>query len=710
MKSKLSAPLEDVYSNFQKAVDATDHPSQKVTTLALCADFLLENKAWEHAIGVYRRIAELGDEAQRLEAHIGMINAYLHLDDETKALEVFQDFSEVKGPVIESGLAAFRVKTIRSLINPRLSDFLAASPSRTSRVEQASPDPDPVGIMSPGLATAGSPKSSTETSREMLLVIPVEPTAKEENPREENSSQVFAGKSFSSAQFNEPLTRKASIPAVPEKVREEKEEIQEIPSGKEPTRKPLVESVRTIANRPPLPDDSNVPVTLADLTNNKWEKSGFNPALEKAMKSRFSASLNAMITDFEAAIAETDNPSKKATTFFLLADYLAEREAWKEAFVIYLEILQLGIPGNRHEAIYGMIKAQVAMGQEENARNLCSLLVKGETPKDLTVPTAPRSLESRVSEMLKEELKKSGPLLPPGVSPMIPGKAPKESMVKRIAIPLAEPLSAIKSTGEGEEKAVAVTDSAPPVSLPHEASQDINIDDLENRITTSVGGWKSDLTGDINALGMDLGMVDGVDVGAKTTADVAIAYDLSPRDRLRIAYTHFEHGGTLNRTVTFDGKMYIPGNSFDLKTRIFDVEGFHRIESGDGFSWGPVYGVKFVKSEMELVRMLAAVRRVGNWDMHSGLPYLGLESENRLSENLLINGSAKFFTLTRALEQNTRDLKLQFLFGRDYQKQPAAVEWYGYLGFRDFLFQGNTDETTSQVRYSGPVFGLSSQF
>lgn len=428
-----------------------------------------------------------------------------------------------------------------------------------------------------------------------------------------------------------------------------------------------------------------------------WGNQNIGMALDEAMKSRSIGTIEEVTQQFQQAVEKTGNPQQKASVLSLMADYLMEKQEWGKTIEVYERILTEGTENDKPGAYYGAAEAYLMLNQPEKAKAICVLL-KTKYPNNpiegfanFMREISPNSVHAKLAGFFVESPSEE------------PGKA---TVVTATNLP--NPAKTTPDLMGGEEK-------LPTILLPtetKETKQPTTAAKLEeNRLTVDFKGWHSGLSGHIDSRGMNLGLNNDAGFGAQTRLSLNGSWKFSGKDQLRFDYSQFDHTENLNKAVTFDKLLYGSGASVNVRTSFFDV-GLSRVlnESEHG-SWKFFYGVKFSRSFMRLAQQLAAGMRAGELNQNFGVPYLGFEGNTKLSDNVTLNGSLKYFSLNGSgASGRLTDFDVALLIGRDYAKEPAQTEWYGTLGYRFFLFHGEADNDSAEIRYSGPTFGLESRF
>lgn len=430
-----------------------------------------------------------------------------------------------------------------------------------------------------------------------------------------------------------------------------------------------------------------------------WCGQGVGKALDEALKSRVAGSLEEVTQQFQKAVEQTNNPGQKGSVLSFLAEYLMEKQEWAKAIEVYERILTEGAEGDKAGAYYGAAQAYLMLNQPEKAKAICAEL-KANSPNNTMESFAnymkgvsPNSVHAKLADFFAES--------PAGE----PGKSVMEAEPAQ-----PKPVEILPEPTATEEK--------PLTTLPATASETqetkqpgVEEKPKENRLAVGVKGWNSGLAGHFDSKGMSLGLNNDTDIGAQTRLALNGSWEFSGKDQLRFDYSQFDHNGSLNKAVTFDKLLYTAGASVKVRTSFFDVGLSRLLDESEHGSWKFLYGVKFSRSFMRLAQQLAAGTRAGELNQDFSVPYLGVEGNAKLSGNVTLNGSVKYFSLNRSgASGRLTDFDVALLFGRDYAKEPAGTEWYGTLGYRYFLLHGEADNDSAEVRYSGPTFGIESKF
>lgn len=404
-------------------------------------------------------------------------------------------------------------------------------------------------------------------------------------------------------------------------------------------------------------------------------------AFEEAMESRATSSIEEVTAKFQAAVAQTPDPTQKGFVLTTLAEYLMEKQDWTAAAEVYQQVMREGAACNIPGACYGAAQAYLMMDQPENARELCKIL-KARYPQsgmeefaNRMKADAPGSIHAQLADYLAEF---------EGIS----GEA--------IDLRAVEP----------SEKPIATAPEAVPVASQPEPGIG------KPRISLQLRGWQSDLSGSVEARGMDLDAEKDANFDDQTRFAMKGTWKFSSKNELRLDYMYFDHDGLLNKNITFDGLNYGNGAAMTIESRFFDIGLARLMSESENGSWHLLYGGKLSHAFMHVEQNVSGGFRSGELTQDIPLPYIGVEGQGKICSNAVLNASLKYFSLDQGEDGNGRltDLDVALLIGPDYVAKPAATEWYGMLGYRYFRLHGKTTDETVEICYAGPTLGLESKF
>ncbi len=401
--------------------------------------------------------------------------------------------------------------------------------------------------------------------------------------------------------------------------------------------------------------------------------------LEKALQARSTGSPEDVTQLFNKVADEASRPEQKASILSFLAEYLMKNQAWPQAVEVYQRILQEGAETDKPWAYYGIAQAYYLSGQHSNARDVCIELVTKYPGNSMEAfaremrAVAPNCVHAKLAAFMM-------------LSPLFHG----ETQTIEMARPYTE--------------ATQIGINVPTTTKPAEMK-------ANKKLKIRIDGWKSDLSGMIDAKGMNLNLENATDIDAKTMLMAKAEWQVSNKNQVKIEYSKFEHSGSLMKAVTYDNLTYSPGASVKLKTNFLDVELSHLLNETRHSVWQLLCGVKFSNLFMRLEQQMIAGIRTGELDQNFRVPYMGITCSNRLSDNISLNATIKSFSFNYSgAKARMTDFDLALLIGKDYAKHPSENEWYGTLGYRYFLMRGKSDGDLSEVIYSGPTFGVESRF
>lgn len=408
-------------------------------------------------------------------------------------------------------------------------------------------------------------------------------------------------------------------------------------------------------------------------------------ALADALRSRKLLSVEEVSQKFFVAIEQTSNPAQKISILSLLADFLIDNHEWERAVGVYEIVMQQGSDFDKPWAMYGAAQAFAMLNRPDDARGLCARL-SAEFP-------------GSSMEAFAKDMKKSFPGSIHGrMADFFPEKSPgaSASTGKTEEVPLQADIV------EGEEQPVSVNEAK-------SGNDDEKKPDLAKVIR--ITAWNNDLEGQIEARGMDLDLENAAGFDRKTRLLLNAEWQFSRRNLARLEYSLLDHHGFSTKAVIFDNLMYSPGSKVKIRTNSFDLGIAHSLHATNNNPWAFLYGVRFSSTRFRLEQQMLSGLRAGELNQELHLPYIGVESAARVSDNIRINGMMKFFPLFLGNSDNKLfDFNVALLFGGNHNRKTSETEWFGTLGYRLFMLRGKTGNDSIELGYSGPTFGLESHF
>jgi len=226
--------------------------------------------------------------------------------------------------------------------------------------------------------------------------------------------------------------------------------------------------------------------------------------------------------------------------------------------------------------------------------------------------------------------------------------------------------------------------------------------------------WKEDLLGDVSVKGMQLDLQSEADFSAKTRFGGNFCFPLTRRTNVTLAFNSFEHSGNITKAVTFDNRVYKLGASMRLETRWWDITGSWEINRYERGYWDLLYGVKFCHAELDLsgYNNVTNTFQSGSWSESFPIPYIGIGGGAKLSDAAWIDGHIKFISANAGgANAKSYDLDLNLAFQLNHSKKRGQeMEWYAALGFRKFVIDGDFDNDSAKIGFSGPTFGIVGRF
>lgn len=401
-------------------------------------------------------------------------------------------------------------------------------------------------------------------------------------------------------------------------------------------------------------------------------------ALQFAMDSRNSCSVDMVTTLFNNAAGISKNPSQKISIFALLADFLMKRKEWHRAIDVFEKVLSENSDFDKPWALYGKAQALLMLGEIYKARATCS------------------------------ELKKFFPDNPMIVFAKEMAAISQDCVHARLAVFFADTPSIVNSPKI--EKPIPDAKKLPQEESFSRPTCKITAQ-IDKKIHVNIGFWESNLTGNIDARGMALDIGNDADFGRQAKLAVNAKFDISGRDQLTLSYNFFDHHSTLINAVTFDNLLYIPGSSVELNTNLFDIGLSRRFGSETENALSFLYGLKFNRIFMDLIRNTPLGPQIGELRQELYLPYIGLEGTTHLSNSLALNGIVKFFSInSNKADSRLSEFELALVLGTDSKMNHHTNKTYGVLGYRFLLIHGKNSRESSEISFSGPILSLETRF
>jgi hypothetical protein len=209
---------------------------------------------------------------------------------------------------------------------------------------------------------------------------------------------------------------------------------------------------------------------------------------------------------------------------------------------------------------------------------------------------------------------------------------------------------------------------------------------------------------------MSLNFGSDLSTDRETSGALAVEFSPNAKDRFKVTYVNFAFSGTLKKTFVHNAKTYNPGAEFHLRNKFLDLEGYRELRQRSRFDWGVLYGIMLTDSDLEIAQNVPGMRQITTWESRFGYPYLGLAARSNNGGSVGWEVSGKFFVWNGDGRYNTHDLELKLVFGKGSRKISSERKFWGYLGYRVFRWDGDFDDDTVEVRFSGPILGIEFYF
>lgn len=247
----------------------------------------------------------------------------------------------------------------------------------------------------------------------------------------------------------------------------------------------------------------------------------------------------------------------------------------------------------------------------------------------------------------------------------------------------------------------------------------------DRQATLQLYSWQTSLVGDGSVKGMTVNFENESSFSKKNKAGGVLTFPVTENIHLSLGYNGFDHTGTINRGVSFESLNYQTGANLRLKNDWVDVTGGYQISKSETGYWDFLFGGKIGQSKIDISGFDAAAKPIsGSWSQKYPIPHLGLGAGMKMADNIFVDGSLKFMSLSVGQGNITSyDLDVNLAYKLNTQpktKQGWAIpvksknqtdsEWFATVGFRKFLVDGSFDKDSVKIGYSGPMAGIQGRF
>lgn len=412
--------------------------------------------------------------------------------------------------------------------------------------------------------------------------------------------------------------------------------------------------------------------------------------LEEAMAARKTESVSDVSDKFIIAANSASSNNQRSNVLFIFSDYLLDKQEWEKAIQVQHRIIDYGNPSSQAGAYYNLIRANLELNKIDDAKiaavelNACpegeSMRAHAHSMKKL----APTSVHARISDLLTET----------AANPYLVGASKIET----------QPSSSTQTTS-AQIAPYSQIETTPSEAQPlHETKSPEQRD--SNPFSVIIGGWNSVLKGNLDSQGMSLDFDNDLSSDRETSLTIAAEYSPNKRDKYKATYVNFSFSGTLNKTFIHSGRTYNPGAEFHVRSKFIDLEGFREMRQRSRVTWGVLYGLMLTDSDLEIAQSIPGTRQITTWESRFGYPYLGLAARSNHGGSLGWEASGKFFVWNGDGRYKTHDLELKLLLGQGSRGISSKRKFWGYLGYRDFCWDGDFGEDRIELRFSGPILGI----
>lgn len=401
--------------------------------------------------------------------------------------------------------------------------------------------------------------------------------------------------------------------------------------------------------------------------------------LEEALNARKTDTVADVSDKFMAAVDSTANIEQKSKMLFILSDYLFDHQEWERALQVQNRVLDLGSQAHQATAYYNLIWANLELERVEDAKkaaiglNGCPSAEYMRENALIMKDLSPDGIHARISDLLSATRTADVPVA------IATATTPSEVIHSTTGKPFSSEAADLKIPAAGKSP---------------------------DRISLLAGSWNSALRGNIDSQGMILSFSDDLDAKRQTSVVIGAEAVLGEQDSIKVTYVNFSFDGILKKTMVHKANTYRPGSQFDMRTKFLDLEGFRKFQESAKAKWGFLYGLVIAESDLKVVQNCPLGHKVSSWWSRFGYPYLGLAAKSNSGGNIGWEASIKFFSWNGDGRYNTHDLELKLLLGQHSGKKAFSRKFWGYIGYRDFRWEGDFENDSAGVRFSGPVLGL----
>jgi hypothetical protein len=468
--------------------------------------------------------------------------------------------------------------------------------------------------------------------------------------------------------------------------------------------------------------------------------------LQLAMESRKSAGINEVSRLFQNALLHAGNPDQKVSVLTAFADYLLEKQAYGQALSLYKRIINEGSENDSVYACYCSMQAYLMQNQKEKARQMGLSFMnmypnnKLQEFAEYMAELSPGSVHADIARIM-DKLSHSTALDSSGLRVKHNIRAPGRLRYRTNEIeivpapPVLEKTSGIKHIADtSKQKRSAAPKAISPsnnevTGLQHQLPSFETADQkdisgkstpaLDDSTTTEKGRelsfrvklWNSGLDGHIESRGMNFDLGNDADFNSQYGPGVEGSWQFSQNSKLHLGYVEFDHSSRLNRTVVFDNLSYTNAASVKVQHQLLDTCLSYLTGERESLWWELLGGIYVSKNLTRFEQNMASGLRAGEISQRLVYPYLGARSSCKLSDNTGFEGSIKYLLLNKARSVGRlSDFDFSINFGRGYYDNSDGTTWFGTVGYKYLLLNGDGDAAVLETRYSGPVCSINSRF
>jgi len=224
--------------------------------------------------------------------------------------------------------------------------------------------------------------------------------------------------------------------------------------------------------------------------------------------------------------------------------------------------------------------------------------------------------------------------------------------------------------------------------------------------------WREAILGDLQVEGLSLDLEEEGSFGTKNRFGARVAFPVTDRTNVNLAYNAFDHGGTIDKAVRFNGRNYAAGAAIRIESTWFDIWGARQCSRWEDGYWDILYGIKVCETNLDVAGFTpipAVAYQSGSWSQIYPIPYLGLGYGARVFSRFWAEGHLKFIATNAggaAVRSYDFDINGAYSLNPTFKDEINDIEWLLVVGYRTFLLDADKDVDNVKLGYRGPTFGV----